>query len=789
MMPVLRRYGFTRRQGATLSRVRNTALALLACVVFPAFLSHPAHAQQTVVDAEAGEQKQLLLQADQLIYDNDANQVTAFGDVRLDYDGRRVVAEKVTYNQATRRVTASGNVEIVEPDGTRTYAQEIDLTDDFGRGFVNALRVETTDNTRFAAESAERFADEKTVFNHGVYTACEPCRDKPDRAPLWQVKAQTIILDGKAQTITYKHARLELFGLPIAYLPWFQQPSPDVRRKSGLLMPHFGFRESLGYYVGHSYFLVTGDTHDLTFKATAYSEQGFLGQAEWRQQFNSGQYTLKAAGISQMDKDAFSSAPDNVEIERGMVATTGLFDINTRWQVGWNAMAQGDSRFAKTYDIDGYSAHNITNEVFLRGLENRSYFDLSAYQFLVQGTNYFRQDEQALVHPVLDYNYRKEAAHGGEWSLDLNLVSLTRDDLDADTAGRTPPSGDQRTFGIDGNTTRVSADVGWNDTFATQSGFTLRPSLSLRGDMSQVDGTSAAGSERIDNGNQARFMPTAALEASYPVLARTAGSSHIIEPTAQLLLRPDLAYTGILPNEDSQSLVFDASTLFEHDKFSGYDRIEGGVRANVGLRYAATFDQGFSLTGLFGQSIHLAGRNPYAQNDLVNVGVDSGLQSDRSDYVAALGANTLTGFSLNTQARFDKDDFDIKRGEASLNYSEDRFALGANYIFIAPQPEYGFANERQQVGLSGRVKLTDYWSAFASASYDVTNDSLIKDQIGLTYHDECFTFTLAFTETRSRYTTDEANRSVRFRFSLRTLGDFDENVSFDSLQSLSGNSD
>ena len=39
-----------------------------------------------------------------------------------------------------------------------------------------------------------------------------------------------------------------------------------------------------------------------------------------------------------------------------------------------------------------------------------------------------------------------------------------------------------------------------------------------------------------------------------------------------------------LPNEDAQSLVFDASTLFETNKFSGFDRTEGGIRANLGIK-------------------------------------------------------------------------------------------------------------------------------------------------------------------------------------------------------------
>ena len=102
--------------------------------------------------------------------------------MQIAYDGYTLVAQRVTYSRASGRVIASGNVEIVEPNGSRIFAEEIDITDDFQDGFVQSLQVETADNTRFAAESAERRDGEIAVFNNGVYTACEPCKDQPEKA-------------------------------------------------------------------------------------------------------------------------------------------------------------------------------------------------------------------------------------------------------------------------------------------------------------------------------------------------------------------------------------------------------------------------------------------------------------------------------------------------------------------------------------------------------------------------------------------------------------------------------
>ena len=64
-----------------------------------------------------------------------------------------------------------------------------------------------------------------------------------------------------------------------------------------------------------------------------------------------------------------------------------------------------------------------------------------------------------------------------------------------------------------------------------------------------------------------------------------------------------------LPNEDAKSLIFDDTNLFEVDKFSGYDRIETGTRANVGLQYTFQANGGGYARILAGQS-YPAGRRP-----------------------------------------------------------------------------------------------------------------------------------------------------------------------------------
>ncbi|MFN7286370.1 MAG: LptA/OstA family protein, partial [bacterium] len=129
----------------------------------------PALAQEGLTSALSAEQaaaddEAMVVKATEMIYDNDGNTVTATGNVEIYYGGRVLQADRVVYDRTGKRVKAFGNVRITERDGTVSTADELDLSDDFREGFVNSLRLETVDKTRFAASRAERVAGNITVF-------------------------------------------------------------------------------------------------------------------------------------------------------------------------------------------------------------------------------------------------------------------------------------------------------------------------------------------------------------------------------------------------------------------------------------------------------------------------------------------------------------------------------------------------------------------------------------------------------------------------------------------------
>jgi LPS-assembly protein len=805
------------RKSARLARLYGaTALACVLTCVLPTM---PASAQELPdIGADVPEGSQMLLEADTLVYDNDANTVTAVGGVQIDYGGNRLVAQRVTYDRKTSRLIAGGNVEIVDSSGTRIFSDEIDITDDFGDGFVNALRVETVDKTYFAAESAERKGGRLTTFNNGVYTACEPCEEKPDRAPIWRIKARKIIWDGKAKTVRFENSRFEFFGFPLAFLPSFEIADPTVKRKSGFLFPGIKYKSELGAGVSIPYYLALSPTYDLTLTGTGYTKQGFLGEAEWRQRFNNGEYSLKIAGIHQNDPDEFidengrrnvdSGREDDPNKFRGMFGTQGRFDINPRWVFGWDVLVQTDKDFSRTYEIEKYNDYVHTSEVYLTGLHDRNYFDLRGMYFQVQ-ENAFNSssgsvsDEQPWVLPSFDYSYTPDGpVAGGELNIDVNARSIRRSNIDCSipnpptgfpTSECAPRQGDDSPFvrGIDGDSTRLTAEAEWKRSYITDGGLVVTPLLAFQADttyVSESDSSIAAinamaANPAIDVATDIRSayyraMATAGLELRWPVLFSTTSATHVLEPMAQVFARPDAGYEETLgiPNEDAQSFVFDASTLFERDKFSGYDRIEGGSRANIGLRYSGSFGDGWATNALFGQSYQLAGDNPFAAPDLVNAGAYSGLDTDTSDYVGLAGFIAPNGLSASVSARFDEQTFEIRRAETKVGFFSSPLSLTAQYAFIQAQPLYGFSEDRREVTLAASGRVHENWRAFGSGTYDLEAGVLVRNSLGFAYDDECFSYTMTWSTKRDNDQNvslrEDDEHSIGFNISFRTLGDF-----------------
>jgi LPS-assembly protein len=240
-----------------------------------------------------------------------------------------------------------------------------------------------------------------------------------------------------------------------------------------------------------------------------------------------------------------------------------------------------------------------------------------------------------------------------------------------------------------------------------------------------------------------------------------------------MIVRPDEQHPGEVPNEDSQSLVFDDTTLFAWDKFAGYDRQEGGSRANLGLLYQGLFPNGASVDALIGQSFQVAGLNSFSMRDHALTGLGSGLESDASDYVGRVTLNSGTGVALIARGRLDDADLDVNRAELNALGAYGDNVAQVGYAYIRESPSSGIFDTRQEVSGSAALEVADNWSVLGGLIYDLENTGTVSRSFGLGYADDCVVISAVYTETPDPYSDLSTDRQVFLRVNLRTLGDSD----------------
>ncbi|HEY7231721.1 MAG TPA: LPS-assembly protein LptD [Pseudolabrys sp.] len=762
----------------------------------------PPKKSKIALEREKSGQKQMLVQANEINYDYTNSRVAAVGNVQIYYGGSTLEANRVVYDQKTKRLHAEGNVRLTEEDGKVTYGEIMDLSDDYRDGFVDSLRLDAPDQTRMAATRAERSSGNFTVFHNGVYTACAPCKDDPRKPPLWQVKAARIIHDQAEKMIYFEDARLEFFGKPLAWLPYFSAPDPTVKRKTGLLMPTLSSSSIYGAAIEIPYYWALAPDYDATFAPMITTKQGPLLQGEFRQRLINGAYSIRAAGIYQLDKDYFirdnGTTTPGFRDWRGSVESTGLFALNNKWVWGWDAAMLSDRTFLQDYNphLSKYRTTDpfqnpqseAVSQLYLAGKGNRSYFDARTIYYL----GFSEADAQSqipIIHPVIDYNYVFDRPIlGGELGYRLNFTSLSRQEANfdpitqsaltngtctqtADPAIKTTASCLLR--GVPGTYSRFSAETHWRRSITDPFGQVFTPFASVRVDTASMQIKNDPGvANYIDTGesNLVRAMPTVGVEYRYPFINVQSWGTQTVEPIAQVIVRPNEPQIGRWPNEDAQSLIFDDSNLFRVDKFSGWDRVEGGSRANYGMQYTAQINQGGFINALFGQSYSLFGQNSFAVGGTTNTGLDTGLDTTRSDYVARVSYQPNSTYMFTSRFRFDNDTFKVQRTELEARANFDRWSGSLLYGDYAAQPELGFLDRRQGILGTGLVKLDANWVLLGSARYDINVGKFDQTRVGLGYIDDCLILGLNYVTNYTYSGNVAANHTVMLQLSLRTLG-------------------
>jgi LPS-assembly protein len=266
--------------------------------------------------------------------------------------------------------------------------------------------------------------------------------------------------------------------------------------------------------------------------------------------------------------------------------------------------------------------------------------------------------------------------------------------------------------------------------------FTATPYVGVRLDAAHYDGASALASAPPAS-MLLSATPIAAIDFRWPLMAKNGYDTHLLEPVAQLVYRGSSTTSVGITNDDAQSFVFDTSNLFDYNRFSGIDRQETGLRANLGGHYLGNFADGSWLDLVAGQSFHLLGTNALGITDAAQTGTSTGLGSTASYIVASARGGLASGFSAGGKIQIDPATPRVTRGGVGFNYaSPDEWSAGADYIYIAADPALGTVLDQHELAVRGSTPLPfDYWSLNGGLTYNIATVDWIKANAGITYDD------------------------------------------------------
>lgn len=723
-------------------------------------------------------------QADRVNYDRDGATVTLEGHVEI-WQGDQVLrADRVVYDQTTGVAAATGNVAVVEPDGQVVFAEYAELGAGMKNGVLADTRALLPQNGRLAANGARRSDGTINELSRAIYSTCNLCASDPSEAPLWDIRARSAVQDTENHKIEYRDAVIDLYGVPVAYFPFLAHPDPTQHRVSGILVPSAGDSSHLGAFVEVPYYVVIDDQSDATLTPILASKTGGGMEADYRRVFNNGKLTIDSS-FGNATTGSSTSTSTNTGLG-GHIFANGIFAIDDTWRWGFSLNRATSEDYLRDFHVHNGLVPFLTSTVWLEGFGEGSYtrFDVRAYQTIIQSSTSYNRLPYGL--PRWEYSYFGTPDDlGGRFSLNTDAFNVMRNQ--------------------GANVQRVHFAPDWQRPFDGWYG--EQWNLTLHGEASAYNASDYNlapdfGATRSVQSSQA--MPTAALMVREPLI-RDAGSwgTQRIEPIVQLIAAPNgskygykqladgtIVTTSQIPNEDSLDQELTDANLFSLNRFTGADRLEGGMRVNAGIEGAWDFPNRSEISGMVGESYRFHKSSPWW--------LGSGLENRASDIVSRLSYHPGRLVDLTTRARFDPNDhMKVNFADAIGSVGTDRLRISGGYLHSEINPFNAYDNPlvslvpgywgalgketsssteafyapRDEVseGVSSKFGA---WKFSASARENLRSHQMDGISADGSYENECFIFRTVFYKRYTSVGGDHGETAVLLLVTLKTVGQF-----------------
>jgi LPS-assembly protein len=717
--------------------------------------------QATAPAADGLDPNSFYLEADNLQQDDKTKIATATGHVEVRYRGRTLRANSLTYNQTTGAVSASGDVVVINQDGTAEFAREFEVDKDFKAGVALAFSARLRRNVKLAADSLIRRNQDVAELNRAIYTPCDICaKNGQPKTPTWSISADKAVEDKAHHSIYYRHAVIRVLGVPIFYAPVFWSADTDVKARSGLLTPRIEFSKRLGFFYEQPYLWVISPTQDLVISPMLMTQVNPFLNLDWRKRFYQGALDVRVGYTYDREFDNHGDPiPGSQITSRSYVLAHGAFELNDKLTMGFAAERVSDDTLFDRYPITGVyekrglfetDSRRLLSQVYAVRQDQTSYVTISALDFQGLRTNDVNSG-MPVVAPLIEARWAPEQPIlGGSLRVAGSAVLLDR------KSTLTNPD----IPGIDSH--RGSAEVDWRRAFTLSNGLRLEPFGAGRVDYYDVSDipTVSDGHAAFVSRSNVRGIGSVGLDASYPLIRSSGDTTIILEPLAEGVYSEEAKPNPEIPDQDSADFVFDETNLFDPNRSPGFDVYDSGARLNLGGRASVFWGDGREARAFIGRSIR-------SKPDLT-IPITSGYGARTSDWILAASVRPIRGLWIYDRTQLDGATGKLRRQEAGADFTVSFIEGYARYLYDLSDP----SGVRKTVEAAGNVYVTKHWGVVLHGSLDLTSDTWVRRDVGLLYRDDCARIEVVYHhEAPFAPLGGRPSDSVQVRLTLATLGE------------------